>query len=407
MLYNNIDNKKLEVIKEKVTKDISEYLTNVDNEKFIEIIRPGIIQSEFIELITNSFIKTEFELFMGYAPYQRTDSIKNNYRNGSHNKKFKTSFGEIKLTIPEDRNSEFYPTIISKYNNASDELVNSLLELFKLGLSNKEIVSFIENVYGSTYSPQNISNITEVISEVVDDFKSRAINKEYFALFIDATYIPIRFDRVYSKQAIYLICGITHDGYQEVLGYTVGHSENTTLWDELLYDLKSRGLVNVDIFVMDGAPGVDKVVKKHYPTSDIQICTVHTLRNIMNKISPKDKSELIPLLRDLFLFTDLDLVYKQAKIICDKFPKYQRQINNMIEKEYLFTYLKYPNVIHKTIKSTNRIEAINQKIKTRISHKRAFPNEKSLEKILVAVILELNVHSLRKVNGMESYLRIK
>ncbi len=73
----------------------------------------------------------------------------------------------------------------------------------------------------------------------------------------------------------------------------------------------------------------------------------------------------------------------------------------------LHTYLKYPNVIHKAIKSTNRIEAINQKIKTRISHKRAFPNEKSLEKILVAVILELNIHSLRKVNGMESYLKIK
>ncbi len=94
---------------------------------------------------------------MGYAPYQRTDSIKSNYRNGSHNKNFKTSSGEIKLTIPEDRNSQFYPTIINKYNNKSDELVNSLLELFKLGLSNKEIVNFMENVYGSTYSPQNIS----------------------------------------------------------------------------------------------------------------------------------------------------------------------------------------------------------------------------------------------------------
>ncbi len=178
------------------------------------------------------------------------------------------------------------------------------------------------------------------------------------------------------------MCGITKDGYQEILGYTIGHSENTTLWDELLYDLKSRGLSSVDIFVMDGAPGVDKIVKKHYPKSDIQVCTVHALRNMMNKISPKDKSELIPLLKDLFLFTDLDLVYKQT------------QINNMIQKEYLFTYLKYPNVIHKAIKSTNRIEAINQKIKTRISHKRAFP-------------LELNIHSLRKVNGMESYLKIK
>ncbi len=121
MLYNNIENKKLEAIKQKVSKEVSEYLSNINNDKFIDLIKPGSIQSEFIAIITNAFIKTEFELFMGYAPYQRTETIKENYRNGSHSKNFKTSSGDIKLSIPEDRNSEFYPSIISKYQNKSDE----------------------------------------------------------------------------------------------------------------------------------------------------------------------------------------------------------------------------------------------------------------------------------------------
>lgn len=406
MSYYNIDDKKIEIFKEKVKTEIIEYIQSNDNTFIESLLKPGEAQNEFVQLITNIFIKTEFEVFMGYEPYERGEAIKENYRNGSHTKKFKTTNGTIELKIPEDRNYEFSPSIVQKYQTRSEELTLSLLELFKLGLSNKEVVSFMNNVYGDKYTSQNISNITSVLMEVVDEFKTRAIKKEYFALFIDATYIPVRFNNEYSKEAVYLVCGITSDGYQEIIGYTIGFSENPTLWSELLEDLKSRGLEKVDIFVMDGAQGVDKVVKQHFPLADIQVCTVHVLRNIMNSIKPQDKSEVIAELKNIFLLTDFDLVQSKIEKIAKSYPGYEKKIKGLLDKEYLFTYLKYPPVIHRAIKSTNRIEAVNQKIKSRISHKRLFPSRESLEKSLVAVILELNLNSIRKVNGMEEYLNL-
>lgn len=382
------------------------YYETAHSDDLSELFVAGEIQKNFIEIITNSVIKAEFELFIGYPPYQRTDTIKSNYRNGSHSKNFYTNSGQIKLTIPEDRNSKFTPTIIGKYQTRSDEFTSSILNLFKLGLSNKEIVDFANNVYGNSYSPQNISNITEVLTEIVDEFKARTIRDKYFALFIDATYIPIKFAGSYDKQAIYLVSGITTDGYQEIIGYTIGFTENATLWDELLADLKARGLKEVDIVVMDGARGVPDVVKRHYPDSDIQICTVHALRNAMNKVKACDKQIFIPKLRNLLLLSSTELIDLEAQQLIKQYPEYKRVINHFINIDYLFTYLKYPEVIHRTIKSTNRIEAINQKIKTRISHKRSFPNKEALEKILVSSILELNSNSTRKVNGIKSYIEL-
>ncbi len=404
MSYYNIDDKKMDVIKEKLTTEIQNYFESSDENFIKTLISPGESQNELLELITNVFIKAEFEIFMGYAPYQRTDAIKTNYRNGSHNKSFKTTHGEISLKIPEDRNSEFYPSIVSKYQSRSEELTNSLLNLFKLGLSNKEVVEFMNSVYGNSYSPQNISKITEVLLEIVDEFKTRQIREKYFAIFIDATYIPIRFDGTYEKQALYIVCGITHDGYQEIIGYTIGFSENTTLWSELLEDLHSRGLKEVDIFIMDGAKGVPNVVKNIYPNSDIQICTVHIMRNLLNKIASKDKASVAAEIKNIFLLNDYPLILNRLSALQEEYPRYSKLFKNLSKFEYLFTYLKYPPMIHKAIKSTNRIEAVNQKIKTRIAHKRSFPNRESLEKILVATILELNNTSTRKVNGMEAYI---
>ena len=313
ILYDNIENKKLELIKQKIKESLDLYYKSMENDDISKLFVSGDIQKEFIEIIASSFIKAEFELFMGYPPYMRTETIKANYRNGSHTKQFQTNSGEIKLTIPEDRNSEFTPSIIDKYQTRSTEFTSSIINLFKLGLSNKEIVDFANNVYGNTYSPQNISNITSVITEVVNEFKSRTIREKYFALFIDATYIPIKFDGSYEKQALYLVSGITTDGYQEIIGYTIGFTENSTLWDELLTDLKDRGLKSVDIFIMDGAKGVPDVVKSHYPQSDIQICTVHALRNAMNKVRVSDKSEFIPKLKNLLLLSSNDLIDLEKK----------------------------------------------------------------------------------------------
>lgn len=341
---------------------------------------------------------------MGYKKYERTDLEKSNYRNGSHTKKFKTKDGEVELTIPHDRNSEFYPSSVPKHRRRSEEISAAIIELFALGNSNREVINFVDNVYGASYSRQTISNIVEVLDEVVAEFNTRVISSNYLAIFMDATYIPIRFNNTYDKQAIYLVCGITEDGYQEILGYTIGFSENLTLWEELLDNLKSRGMKHADVFVMDGARGVPELTLSMFPESKIQVCTFHTMMNLGNKLKKSDRKEVLRRVSDLFKLSNRNLIDLQMAEIISNYPQYKKELEHMHNRDYIYTFTSFPQCIHKLIRTTNRIERINGKIKTAISHKRVFPNRESLERILVSVIIDINTKSTRKVNGMEDYL---
>ncbi|BDP84435.1 hypothetical protein EfmAA610_16450 [Enterococcus faecium] len=50
----------------------------------------------------------------------------------------------------------------------------------------------------------------KVLTEEVNAFKSRALNDKYVAIFMDATYIPLKRQTV-SKEAIYIAIGIRED----------------------------------------------------------------------------------------------------------------------------------------------------------------------------------------------------
>ncbi|MCA6714608.1 transposase, partial [Enterococcus faecium] len=94
------------------------------------------------------------------------------------------------------------------------------------------------------YTPQTMSNMTKVLTEEVNAFKVRTLNDKYVAIFMDATYIPLKRQTV-SKEAIYIVIGIREDGTKEVLSYAIAPTESTYVWNELLQDIYSRGVHDV------------------------------------------------------------------------------------------------------------------------------------------------------------------
>ena len=377
------------------------------SEKIPKILMGGNIleretQKELIELMINQVIKLNFNMFMGYEKYSRDE--KDNYRNGSYSRKLMTPSGEMEIKVPVDRKGTFYPECLTKCKRRTEDMTNSILNLFSLGNSNKEVTDFLSQVFGDKYSPQNISNITKVFSEVVEEFKSRKLKEKYIAIYIDATYVPIQFDNKYDKQALHLLVGINEDGYQDIVGYVVGFSENQTLWEEALQDIQNRGVKEVDLFISDGVVGIDNTIRRIYPSAKVQLCTVHVLRNLKNKIKVGDKKEVIEDILNLFRLTSKESIDPEKARILEKWDKYKDTLNATFQKPNLFTYLLYPSKYQTSIKTTNRIEGVNQKIKQLISHKQQFPNVESFERILVSGIIKLNNNSKARIKGYSEYI---
>ncbi|MEJ5301502.1 MAG: transposase [Thermodesulforhabdaceae bacterium] len=121
--------------------------------------------------------------------------------------------------------------------------------------------------------------------------ENRPVKEEYFALYVDATFLNVRRGSV-GKEPVYVVVGINWDGAREVLGFWFFGSkgESATNWQEILGELKSRGLKRFKLLVADGLKGLKKAVLMEFPGTRSQLCVLHAVKGALIKESPPQPS---------------------------------------------------------------------------------------------------------------------
>src|SRR3712207_7691779 len=83
---------------------------------------------------------------LGRDKYERNpENNSKNYRNGYSKKNIRSSFGDIDVDIPRDRNAEFEPKVIKKYETVCNELDKKVIGLYARGMSTRDIQAEIED----------------------------------------------------------------------------------------------------------------------------------------------------------------------------------------------------------------------------------------------------------------------
>ena len=106
-------------------------------------------------------------------------------------------------------------------------------------------------MYGSHYSPAQVSNISKQMIPKIEAYHKRKLSDKFFCVYLDATYIPLRRE-TFEREAVYIAIGIKPNGHKEVIDYCITPNENIEVWTELLQNMKSRGLKQVELFLSDG-----------------------------------------------------------------------------------------------------------------------------------------------------------
>ena len=104
-------------------------------------------------------LEAELENELGYSKYNYKDKKTNNSRNGHTKKKVRSDFGEIDLTIPRDRNSEFEPVVVKTSKDVSG-IEDQIISMYAKGMTVRDIQEHLNNIYGRGF-PTLISNITD------------------------------------------------------------------------------------------------------------------------------------------------------------------------------------------------------------------------------------------------------
>ena len=349
-----------------------------------EISLDGILE-EFKSLLRESLqtaSEEELTSHLGYEKHQESENT--NYRNGHSKKSLKTKYGQIDVAIPRDREGTFEPKLVPKRERilkGSEELI---LSLYAKGMSVADISTHLDDLYGYQLSEQTISNITEAIMDKAKEWQNRPLEAIYPIVFMDATVLKIRVDRVVKNIAAYIMLGITLEGKKEILGIWIGENETSKYWLTLLNELKNRGVEDILIFAIDGLNGFNQAIQAVYPKAEIQRCIVHQIRSSLKFVSWKDRKAVAKDLKTIYTAKteeDAQLALTEFNDIWGKkYPHIlQSWLNNWNE---LSTFFKYPKSIQTLIYTTNPIESLNANIKRKTNSKGSFPTIDSAFKML-------------------------
>eukprot|EP01035_Chromulina_nebulosa_P031670 gene31670-42230_t len=112
-----------------------------------------------------------------------------NRRNGISTKRVKSSAGEFELQTPRDRLVSFEPSIVAKRQVVlTDQLEGQIISMYGRGMSYSDIGKHIQEIYGYSLSPSEISNITDKVLPMLREWQVRPLSNIYVVAWLDAMY---------------------------------------------------------------------------------------------------------------------------------------------------------------------------------------------------------------------------
>ena len=194
-------------------------------------------------------LKAELDEHLGYEYGEKPLSL--NTRNGSSKKILRSSYGNIDLNIPRDREAIFEPQALRKYEKDISNIENQIISMYGKGMTTRDISSHIKDIYGFGISETMLSKITNKILPTIEEWQNRPLERIYPIVFLDAIHYHVRENNIVVKKAVYIALGYNLEGFKEILGLWVGENESSKYWLLVLNGLKERGLEDVLIFSTD------------------------------------------------------------------------------------------------------------------------------------------------------------
>ena len=310
---------------------------------------------------------------------------KKNRKNGTSSKTMKSSDGSFTLDTPRDRAGTFEPKLVKKnQTHLTDDIEQKVLSMYGLGMSYKDIVKHINDMYQIELSPGTINNITDKIIDTVKQWQNRPLEAVYPFVWLDAIHYKIKDGGKYDTKAVYTILGMGIDGKKDVLGLYIGESEGANFWLGILTQLQQRGIKDILIASVDGLNGFPEAIKSIFPKTEVQLCIVHQIRNSLKYVASKDQKEFMKDLKLVYQAATKETAEDELLKLDEKWgTKYPVVLNSWQNKwENLSHYFKYPEQIRKVMYTTNIIESVHRQFRKLTKTKGAFPNKDSLLKLL-------------------------
>ena len=114
--------------------------------------------AEFME----NGLEAELDDQLGYSRYDYKNKDTDNSRNGHSSKTLRARLGDVEVSVPRDRKSEFDPKVLRKSQTSiSQDIEEKILSMYAKGMTTGDIEAHIQDIYGVDVSDTTVSRITD------------------------------------------------------------------------------------------------------------------------------------------------------------------------------------------------------------------------------------------------------
>jgi len=325
------------------------------------------------------------------AGYRELTPTRRGERNGHYQRNLVTPAGKIeRLEVPRDREGEFVTEVFERYKRMTGDVEEAVLEMYLSGISVRKIAGVTEALSRVKVGKDAVSRIARRLEQEQKSWRERALGeKAYPYLYLDATYLKVRWGASVTSMALLACVGVDEEGFREVLAVEVAGSEKGAAYASLLRGLLDRGLHGVRLVVSDDHEGIKAAVAGELPGAGWQRCVVHFERNVLAHVPASSISEVAEDLKAIFKVrrekTARALSEEFVELYGGRFPKavsvFEAGISDAL------TYLDYPGSHHARLRTTNMLERLFREVKRRTRVVGVFPNEVSASTLATEIAL--------------------
>lgn len=306
------------------------------------------------------------------------------YRNGHHKERtISTSFGSLEVKVPRvsDNREAFESNLVKPYKRRSEGLDCLFPNLFVEGLATRDFEPALRFLVGESapLSPSSISRLNKKFKDEYDVWAKRDLsNLKIVYVWADGIYLKAGIAD--EKRCLLVIIGVDISGKKHLLTMREGFRESTESWYNCLIDLQKRGMNEPALAMADGGLGFWAALPKVWRQTKAQLCWLHKMRNILDKLPKSEHSEAVLRLRGIYSASSPEVAEKLAKELMSDWKKaeyYQAVECLFAALPRLLTFYEFPAEHHRHLRTTNVIESPFATVRLRTDAAKRFRSARS------------------------------
>jgi len=386
----------------------------MENDDIFSDFRTGLeeIVREGARRMLRQAIENEVQEHIDYYRHMRDEQGRRVVKRNGYmpEREIQTGIGAIGVRKPRVRGMVYDSTILPKYMRRAPSIEALIPALYLKGISTGDMQEALEAILGENakgLSATNVVRLKEQWEEEYVEWNRRELSlKHYVYIWADGIYFNVRLSD--DRPCLLVLLGATVEGEKEIIAIHDGMRESKISWQEVLQDLKRRGMsLSPSLAIGDGALGFWAALEEEFPSCRHQRCWVHKTANLLDKMTKSVQSSAKSLIHEMYMAPtkekglrafDSFLTLYEAK-----YPKACECLKK--DKERLFTFYDFPAMHWVHIRTTNPIESTFATVRHRSEQTKGCGSRKATLSMVYKLILSAQKH-WNKLRGHELIAKV-